>query len=114
MSSPDDRLACLADRAAVALFVAACHGKQDICSRLIQSGQYALAAVEDVIKAPFTRYNRLSCIVYTAGCQASSTTRFDNRLNKQWLNRLNEQWLFVQHCSQTGCLTTGLTNGCIV
>jgi len=68
MSSPDDRLACLADRAAVALFVAACHGKQDICSRLIQSGQYALAAVEDVIKAPFTRYSRLS-------------NRFDNRIN---------------------------------
>jgi len=49
------------------------------------------------IKAPFTRYNLLSnpcqtrlttgltngCIVYTAGCQAGYTTRFDNRLNKQ-------------------------------
>jgi len=72
MSSPDDRLACLADRAAVALFVAACHGKQDICSRLIQSGQYALAAVEDVIKAPFTRYSRLSIRL---------SNRFDNRVN---------------------------------
>jgi len=29
------------------------------------------------------------CIVYTAGCHTSCTTRFDNRLN--------EQWLFVQH-----------------
>ena len=28
------------------------------------------------------------CIVYTAGCQTGCTTRFDNRLN--------EQWLFVQ------------------
>jgi len=35
----------------------------------------------------------IGCIVYTAGC----TTRFDDRLN--------EQWLFVQ---------TGLTTGCIV
>jgi len=37
--------------------------------------------------------NRLlttGCIVYTAGfCQTGCTTRFDNRLN--------EQWLFVQH-----------------
>ena len=45
------------------------------------------------------------CIVYTAGCQIGCTTRFDNRLN--------EQWLFVQHGCQTvfvkpGC-TTGLT-----
>jgi len=40
------------------------------------------------------------CIVYTAGCQTSCTTRYDN-----WLN---EQWLFVQH----GCQT--LTTGCIV
>jgi len=42
------------------------------------------------------------CIVYTAGCQTSCTTRFDNRLN--------EQWLFVQHGCQTSCqtrLTTG-------
>ena len=38
------------------------------------------------------------CIVYTAGCQTGCTTRFDNRLN--------EQWLFVQHSCQTG-LTTG-------
>jgi len=38
------------------------------------------------------------CIVYTAGCQTGCTTRFDNRLN--------EQWLFVEH----GC-TTGLTTG---
>ena len=57
------------------------------------------------------------CIVYTniqpvvkrlyrvAGCQTGCTTRFDNRLN--------EQWLFVQHGCQTGC-TTGLTAGCIV
>ena len=37
------------------------------------------------------------CIVYTAGCQTSCTTWFDNRLN--------EQWLFVQHSSQTGCQT---------
>ena len=29
------------------------------------------------------------CIVYTAGCQTGCRTRFDNRLN--------EQWLFVQH-----------------
>jgi len=44
--------------------------------------------------------------VYTAGCQTGCTTRFDNRLN--------EQWLFVQHGCQTGCqtrLTTGLTTG---
>jgi len=34
------------------------------------------------------------CIVYTAGCQNGCTTRFDNRLN--------EQWLFVQHGCQTG------------
>jgi len=65
-------------------------------------------------KAPLTRYNLLSdrllyrvykhstgCqtrlttglttgyIVYTAGCQCGCTTRFNNRLN--------EQWLFVQH-----------------
>jgi len=39
-------------------------------------------------------------IMYTAGCQTGCTTRFDNRLN--------EQWLFVQHGCQTG-LTTGLT-----
>jgi len=25
------------------------------------------------------------CIVYTAGCQSVCTTRFDNRLNEQWL-----------------------------
>jgi len=25
------------------------------------------------------------CIVYTAGCQTGCTTRFDNRLNEQWL-----------------------------
>ena len=85
-------------------------------------------------KAPFTRYillsNQLSgrfdnrlyrvykhstgcqtrltngCIVYTVGCQTSCTTRFDNRLN--------EQWLFVQHSCQTGCqpcLATGWTTG---
>jgi len=45
----------------------------------------------------------------TTGCQCGLTTRFDNRLNKQWL--------FVQHGWQTGCttgLTTGLTTGCIV
>jgi len=41
-SSSNDRHLCLADRAAVALFVAAFHGRQDICSRLIQSGKYAL------------------------------------------------------------------------
>ena len=49
------------------------------------------------------------CIVYTAGCHTGCTTRFDNRLN--------EQWLFVQHGCETGCqthLTTGLTAGCIV
>ena len=34
------------------------------------------------------------CIVYTAGCQTGCTTRFDKRLN--------EQWLFVQHGCQTG------------
>jgi len=54
-----------------------------------------------LIKAPFTRYNRLyrvykhstgcqtrlttglttGCIVYTAGCQPGCTTRFDNRLD---------------------------------
>jgi len=73
-------------------------------------------------KAPFTQYNLLSnrlyrvykhstglttgCIVYTAGCQTGCTSRYDNRLN--------EQWLFVQHDCQTGCqtgLTTGLTTG---
>jgi len=37
------------------------------------------------------------CIVYTARCQTDCTTRFDNRLN--------EQWLFVQHGCQTGCQT---------
>jgi len=41
------------------------------------------------------------CIVYTAGCQTGCqtgcTTRFDNRLN--------EQWLFVQNGCQTGCQT---------
>jgi len=71
-------------------------------------------------QAPFTRYNLLSdpfdnrlnvcihdttslttgCIVYTAGCQTGCTTRYDNRLN--------EQWLFVEHGCQTG-LTTGWT-----
>jgi len=45
------------------------------------------------------------CIVYTVGYQTGCTTRFDNRLN--------EQWLFVQHGCQTG-LTTDLTTGCIV
>ena len=47
--------------------------------------------------------------MYTAGCQTGCTTRFDNRLN--------EQWLFVQHAYQTGCqirLTTALTTGCIM
>jgi len=46
------------------------------------------------------------CIVYAAGC----TTRFDNRLN--------EQWLFVQHGCQTGfnnrldvCLSGALLGG---
>jgi len=33
------------------------------------------------------------CIVYTAGCQSGCTTRFDNRLNKQWL--------FIQDGCQT-------------
>jgi len=42
------------------------------------------------------------CIVYTAGYQTGCTTRFDNRLN--------EQWLFVQHGCQAGCIT-GLTTG---
>jgi len=44
--------------------------------------------------------------MYTAGYQTCCTTRFDNRLN--------EQWLFIQHGCQTGCqsgLTTGLTTG---
>ena len=84
------------------------------------------------VKCLYTRYNRLSnrlsyrfdnrlyrvykhstglttglttgCIVYTAGCQTGCITRFDNRLNKQWL--------FVQHGCQTDCQTglrTGLT-----
>jgi len=58
-------------------------------------------------------FNRLGltngCNVCTAGCQTGCTTRFDNRLN--------EQWVFVQHGCQTGCqtrLTTVLTTGCIV
>jgi len=49
----------------------------------------------------------------TTCCQNGCTTRFNNRLN--------EQWLFVQHGCQTGChtvcaigCTTGLTTGCIV
>jgi len=49
------------------------------------------------------------CIVYTAGCQTGCRTRFDNRLN--------EQWLFVQHGCQSGCqirLTTSLTTGCML
>jgi len=37
-----------------------------------------------------------------AGCQTGCTTRFDNRLN--------EQWLFVQHGCPAGC-QTGLTTG---
>ena len=65
-------------------------------------------------KCLYTRYNRLyrvykhsmgrqthlttgltnGCIVYTAGCQTGCTTRFDNRLN--------EQWLLVQHGCSTG------------
>ena len=49
-------------------------------------------------QAPFTRYNLLSNrlsigfdnrLYRVAGCQTGCTTRFDNRLN--------EQWLFVQH-----------------
>jgi len=40
LSSSEERQACLADRAAVALFVAACHGRPDICLKLIQSGKY--------------------------------------------------------------------------
>jgi len=35
--------------------------------------------------------------MHTAGCQTGCTTRFDNRLN--------EQWLFVQHGCQTSCQT---------
>ena len=36
------------------------------------------------------------CIVYTASCHTSCTTRFDNQLN--------EQWLFVQHgWMNSGC-----------
>jgi len=35
--------------------------------------------------------------VYTAGCQIGCTTRFDNRLD--------EQWLFIQHGCQTDCQT---------
>ena len=67
------------------------------------------------------------CIVYTAGCQTSCTTRFDNRLNEQWLfvqhrcqsgcttdltTVLNEQPLFVQPVVKPGC-TTSLATGCI-
>ena len=67
-----------------------------------------------LIQAPFTRYNLLPnvCIHDTTGCQKSvkpgltCTTRFDNRLN--------EQWLFVQHGCQTGSQTNGLTTGCVV
>ena len=99
-----------------------------------QTGQRSRSIRRTVTcKAPFTRYNLLlnplsnrlsnrAMFVYTIqpvvklvvnpvvkpGC----TTRFDNRLN--------EQWLFVQHGCQTGCTvcqtrcTTGLTTGCIV
>jgi len=42
------------------------------------------------------------CLHHTTCCQTGYTTRFDNRLN--------EQWLFVQHGCQTG-LTTVLTTG---
>jgi len=47
MSRPEDRQSCLVNRAAVALFVAACHGRQDVCSRLIQPGQ-SLCSVSSV------------------------------------------------------------------
>ena len=42
------------------------------------------------------------CLHDTACCQTGCTTRFDNRLN--------EQWLFVQHGCQTR-LRTGFTTG---
>jgi len=44
LSSPEDRRSFLADRAVVALFVAACHGRHNVCLRLIQSGQYIAAS----------------------------------------------------------------------
>jgi len=58
-----------------------------------------------LVLKPVVRFDNRLYRVYkhSTGCQTGCTTRFDNRLN--------EQWLFVQH----GCQTrTGLTTGCIV
>jgi hypothetical protein len=38
LKNPADKRQCLAERAAVALFVAACHGHSDLCRKLVQSG----------------------------------------------------------------------------
>ena len=74
------------------------------------------------------------CIVCTAGYQTGCTTRFDNRLNEQWLfiqhgfttrltTSLTTSWMFVYtiQLDRAGCTTgvttgctTGLTAGCIV
>jgi len=72
---------------------------------------------DNLVKCLYTRYNnrlsnpfsnRLSHQfdkrlhrVYTAGCQTGCTTRFDNRLN--------EQWLFVQPVVKP-CLSNRLYN----
>ena len=90
-----------------------CSGESCKGSRVqsqVCSGRMFSSTVES--HAPFTRYNLLSnrvvsCIqtfkrLSNRVCQTGCTTRFDNRLN--------EQWLFVQHGCQTR-LTTGLTTG---
>ena len=66
---------------------------------------YRIQPVVKPVVNPFDNRLTTGCIVYTAGWQSGCTTRFDNRLN--------EQWLFVQHGCQTGC-QTGLTTGSVV
>ena len=70
---------------------------QRVTSVEILSPVYTIQpVVKPVVKHSTGCQTRLTtgCIVYTARCQTSCTTRFDNRLN--------EQRLFVQHGCQTG------------
>ena len=59
------------------------------CQTGLTTGCIAYTNIQPVVKVW-----QNGCIVYTADCQTGCATRFDNRLN--------EQWLFVQHGCQTG------------
>jgi len=55
------------------------------CHTGLTTGCIVYTNIQPVVKTGLTN----GCIVYTAGCQYGCTTRFDKRLN--------EQWLFIQH-----------------